>query len=193
MAIHRIAGFFIAVAGVVFVVTLAGSRSQSAKDEFRFDAATLKDATLWTQVNAEPYHMSVAADTLCRAPTAQNYEPERKRNPHAASYITVYVNKVGQETMLAKEIKRFPEGSIIVKQKISTHWEGRKPLLYTIMRKREAGYNPAVGDWEFSVVGPNGTELQATGKLESCQGCHQAKKHSDHVFRPYLNTTGNPN
>ena len=184
---RRIACAFIA-AGLVLVLALAG-RSRDTKDSFAFDAATLNDKTLWAQVNAEPYRLSVSVDMLCRAPTAEDYEPERKKNPHAASFITVYVNNIGREAMFAKEIQRFPEGSVIVKQKISNHFEGSKPLLYTVMRKRDRGYNPGVGDWEFSVVGPNGKELQATGKLEKCQGCHQGKRDSDHVFRPYLKTT----
>ena len=178
---------------VVLVIALAGAPTESAKDEFRFDAATLKDTTVWTQVNAKPYRLSVSVDALCRAPTAADYAPARAENPHAASYITVYVNKVGREAMFAKDVKQFPEGSVIVKQKIGNHTEGRKPLLYTIMRKREAGYNPTVGDWQFLVVGPNGTELQASGKLENCQGCHIRKTDSDHVFRPYLDTTTSPN
>ena len=189
---RRIACASIAIAGLLLVVAWAG-HSRGAVDSFTFDAATLKDKTLWTQVNAEPYRLSVSVDMLCRAPTAKDYEPERKRNPHAASFITVYVNNIGREAMFAKEVRRFPEGSVIVKQKISTHFEGSKPLLYTIMRKRAAGYNPAVGDWEFAVVGPNGTELQAIGKLDTCQACHQGKRDSDHVFRPYLKTTANPN
>jgi hypothetical protein len=78
------------------------------------------------------------------------------------------------------------EGSVIVKEKIGTHFEGRKPLLYTLMKKREPGYNPAVGDWEFSVVSGNGTQLEAIGKLENCQSCHISKKDSDFVFRPYV-------
>jgi hypothetical protein len=114
-----------------------------------------------------------------------NYEAERKRNPHAATYITVYVNNAGRKAMFAKELKRFPEGSIIVKEKIENSSEGRTPLLYTIMTKRESGYNPAVGDWEFSVVSGNGTQLEASGKLENCQACHITKSDSDFVFGPY--------
>ena len=170
------------VLGTAVIVALA----EGAKDEFRFDAAKLKDSSTWIQVNPEPYHMPSAVDTLCRAPTAADYEPERKSNPHAASYITVYVNKVGRDAMFAKAVQRFPEGSIIVKEKISTHFEGRKPLLYTLMKKREPGYNPKVGDWEFSVVGPDGKQLQASGKLENCESCHKAKGASDFVFRPYV-------
>ena len=193
MAMLRITVLVIAVATAALVIGLAGRQTQGAKGDFSFDAATLKDKTLWTQVNAEPYRLMLFVDTLCRAPTAKDYEPERKKNPHAASYITVYVNNAGREAMFSKEIKAFPEGSVIVKQKIGNPMEGSKPLLYTIMRKREAGFNAAVGDWEFAVVGPNGTELQAIGKLDNCQGCHIGKRDSDYVFRPYLNATTSPN
>jgi hypothetical protein len=186
MAMVRIPCLFLAIVGVVFAIALAGRPAAGGKDEFRFDAATLKDSALWTQVNAEPYRLSIYIDTLCRAPMAQDYENERKINPHAASYITVYVNNVGRDAMFAKDGKKFPEGSVIVKQKIGNRTEGSKPLLYTIMRKREAGYNPTVGDWEFLVVGPDGKELQASGRLEKCESCHKGKTDSDHVFRPYL-------
>ena len=177
---------FLAVTGLTLVVALAVGRSQGAEDEFRFDAVSLKDTSLWTKVNAEPYRISVAVDTLCRAPTADDYAPFRKNNPHVASFITVYVNNIGREAMFAKQVQQFPEGSVIVKEKISTPFEGRKPLLYTLMRKREPGYNPELGDWEFSVVAANGTQVEATGKLENCQACHKNKKDSDFIFRPYL-------
>jgi len=182
----RIIWLLIGLGTVVLIITVAGRRIESASDDFRFDAARLKDKTVWTQVNTKPYYLSIAVDALCRAPTAADYESERKRNPHAASFITVYVNNDGREAMFAKESQRFPEGSVIVKEKIGTHFEGRKPLLYTLMKKREPGYNPAVGDWEFSVVSGNGTQLEAIGKLENCQSCHISKKDSDFVFRPYV-------
>jgi hypothetical protein len=171
-------GVFVLVAGIV-LVALAVRRTEGAKDEFHFDAAKLKDRTSWIQVNAEPYQMPAPVAALCAPGTGL------QQNPHASAYITVYVNKVGRDAMFAKETQRFPEGSMIVKEKYSTP-EDRKPLLYTIMRKRGAGYNPTGGDWEFSVVGPNGTQVQAIGKLENCQSCHVGKSESDFVFRPYV-------
>ena len=177
---------FIVTAGLVLVTAFVARPTESAADMFRFDAATLTDTALWTKVNNEPYRLGVQVDFLCAMPTAASYEPYRKKNPHAASYITVYVNPIGRESMFAKQVQRFPEGSVIVKQKIGNDVEGSKPLLYTIMRKRERGYNPAVGDWEFAVVGPNGTELQGIGKLEKCQSCHKGKSDSDFIFRPYF-------
>ena len=178
MATHIRIGVFVVVAGIV-LAALAVRRIEGAKGEFRFDAAKLKDRSTWIQVNADPYQMPAAVAALCAPGTLA------RPDPHASAYITVYVNKLGREAMFAKQVQRFPEGSIIVKEKYSTP-QDRKPLLYTIMRKREAGYNPQVGDWEFSVVGPNGTQVQAVGKLENCQGCHVGKSESDFVFRPYV-------
>jgi cytochrome P460 len=186
MTKRRISYLFVTLAGLALVIALASGRSHGAKDEFRFDAGSLKDTSSWTKVNAEPYRLAVAVDALCRAPTAEDYAPARKRNPHSASFITVYVNNIGREAMFAKQVQRFPEGSVIVKEKISNYNEGSKPLLYTLMRKREPGYNPEVGDWEFSVVAANGTQVEATGKLENCQFCHKNKRDSDFIFRPYL-------
>ena len=179
--------FVIALGAVALVAALAGRQTRKAdRQDFRFDAAELKDTALWTQVNTEPYYISAAVDALCRLPTRGDYEAERRRNPHAGTYITVYVNNVGREAMFAKEPGRFPEGSVIVKEKVGTHSEGRAPLLYTVMTKREQGYNSAVGDWEFSVVSGNGTRVEASGKLENCQACHITKRDSDFVYRPYL-------
>jgi len=187
MGMKRTTCLLIALATVTLVSAFPKRETQSATpDDFRFQAAKLKDKSLWTQVNAEPYRISTAVDALCRAPTSANYESERKKNPHAASFITVYVNNVGREAMFSKEVQRFPEGSVIVKEKIGNRFEGRKPLLYTLMKKRERGYNPVVGDWEFLVVSGNGTQLEASGKIESCQACHLTRSDSDFVFRPYL-------
>ncbi|HYK19459.1 MAG TPA: cytochrome P460 family protein [Pyrinomonadaceae bacterium] len=173
----------------MIAVAFAGHRIEPAADGFQFDAAQLKDKTLWTQVNATPYHVSTWLDGLCRAPDTADYESERKKtgNPHIAPQIIVYVNNAGREAMFAKNIERFPEGSVVVKEKFGSFVQGSKPVLYTIMRKREPGYNRDVGDWEFSVVSANGTEVQATGKLENCQSCHIQKRDTDFIFRPYLN------
>jgi len=54
------------------------------------------------------------------------------------------------------------------------------------MIKREKGFNPLTGDWEFMVVDGSGTKVESRGKLESCQGCHLARPDTDYVFRSYL-------
>ena len=184
---RKMACLLVGISTVALITVLAGRRTQSATAEVsRFDAAKLKDKTLWTQVNAEPFYISAAADALCRAPTRQDYEVERRQNPHVGTYITVYVNNAGRGAMFSKEPGRFPEGSVIVKEKVGHYSEGRAVLLYTLMTKREQGYNPEVGDWEFSVASGDGSRIEASGKLENCQRCHVTKQASDFVFRPYL-------
>lgn len=81
MAAARVFCLFIAVAGLVIVVALAEGRSQSVQGHFHFDASTLKDKAMWTQVNAEPYRLSLAVDALCRAPIAEDYRETRRHNP----------------------------------------------------------------------------------------------------------------
>ena len=186
MTRHRTLYLLAAIAGLMLVIAVVQRPARGTDSDFSFDAAKLKDTAVWAKVNSKPYRVSAQVDALCAIPTAQDYQSERKSNPHAGSFITVYVNNTGREAMFAKETQTFPQGSVIVKEKIGLQMEGSKPLLYTIMRKREPGFNPDLGDWEFAVVGANGKELQAIGKLDNCQSCHKNKRESDFVYRPYL-------
>ena len=187
MGVKRITFLLSLIGTLILSGALSRPDSQSTtRDDFHFQAEELKDKSLWTQVNTEPYYISAAVNVLCRAPTAADYADERKKNPHAATYITVYVNNVGREAMFSKDVQ-FPAGSVIVKQKVGNSSEGQKTLLYTIMKKRARGYNPEVGDWQFLVVSGNGTQLEASGKLENCQACHVRRSDTDFVFRAYLN------
>ena len=180
---RRILFFLAAVVAVAF----AGFVTRATNDDFTFDAAQLQDTNVWNKVNAEPYRTTGAVDFLCGMHIGKPSKPERKKNPHEATFITVYVNNIGRDAMFAKEAQTFPQGSLIVKEKINSRLEGsNKPVLYTIMRKREPGFNPKVGDWEFAVVGPNGKDIQGIGKLANCQSCHKPKRDSDFVFRSYV-------
>ena len=158
MATRRILFFLGAVIGVTFAIAFLGIATRATNDDFSFDAAKLTDTAVWTKVNDKPYMMGVTASVLCGLPSKQHLESERKKNPHAASFITVYVNNAGKEAMFAKDAQTFPEGSVIVKEKFGNYLGG-KAQLYTIMRKREAGFNPDLGDWEFAVIGPNGKDV----------------------------------
>ena len=87
---------------VVLSVALVYPQAKSVIGQgFRFDATKLKDPNLWTQVNEQPHYLSSTVDSLCRIAHRRDFEFERKRNPHASTYITVYVNKIGREAMFA--------------------------------------------------------------------------------------------
>jgi len=138
----------------------------------------------WFKVNRTPEVMQARTAVLCAAPAALNpvYGPS---NPHHDKYITVYVNEVGRAAMMEQETPSFPEGSVIVKEKLPNK-SSQTPELLTVMIKRAKGFNNENGDWEFMVTDGSGTKVEAQGKLEKCQGCHQAKGQKDFVFRTYL-------
>ena len=134
----------------------------------------------WTKVNQSPYRMAPPSAIACAAPARANVP-----NPHQDKYVTVYVNDTGRKAMLEQKSPKFPEGSIIVKEKLSNP-ASPAPELLTVMVKRAPGYNPEVGDWEFMVTDGKGVEVRERGKLENCQTCHVSWTRTDYVSRTYL-------
>lgn len=140
----------------------------------------------WAKVNSIPQLMPerVAADCyLWQSPGGVIVNGES--NPHRDKYFTVYVNEVGRRAMLNQKKPKFPEGSVIVKEKLPAK-DSRTPELLTVMIKQKQGFNPASGDWEYMVVDGTGTKLQGRGDLQNCHACHLANQKTDYIFRTYL-------
>jgi len=139
----------------------------------------------WTRVNPEPavFHSHIAIQ--CALPTAEQRRLEYEKNPHRDKFVTVYVNDAGRRAMSEELRPRFPVGSLVVKEKLNAR-DSSEPELLTAMYKREAGYDPEGGDWEYLVLDGRGKEVRARGKLESCRACHQAYPGTDFVSRNYL-------
>jgi hypothetical protein len=142
----------------------------------------------WTKVNPQPFLMAAASAFSCQAPTPPIPHPPGVENPHADKFITVYVNDLGKQAMMEMRNPDFPKGSVIVKEKL-TNQSSAEPELLTVMIKRETGFNPETGDWEYMVTDGAGTTVQARGKLANCQACHSARPASDYIFRTYLPAT----
>lgn len=132
----------------------------------------------WTRVNS-PMLVSAQASQLCAIalPAAGPHGPDK--------FITVYVNDIGRHAMMEEKVPHFPQGSVIIKEKLPLS-NSTTPELLTVMVKREPGYNPESGDWEYMVFDGTGQTVQARGKLENCQSCHVMEKDTDYVSRSYL-------
>lgn len=139
----------------------------------------------WTRVNPEPavFHSHIAIQ--CYMPSPEQSRLEHEQNPHRNKFVTVYVNDVGRRAMLEEKKPRFPVGSLVVKEKLTTR-DSSEPELLTAMYRHEAGYDPEGGDWEYLVLDGKGKEVRARGKLENCRACHQAYHYSDFISRNYL-------
>jgi Cytochrome P460 len=138
----------------------------------------------WTKVNEKPELVESKLAMLCARPTFEQIDADAK-NPHNDKFITVYINDIGKDEMMTKKVPKFPVGTVIVKEKLTTA-ESKAAELLTVMIKRKKDYNPKVSDWEFLTFNGAGTETTARGKLENCQTCHLAEKSTDYVSRRYL-------
>jgi len=144
------------------------------------DLANLAQYRQWTLVNPTPQLMEPVAANLCARAIGRE-----EGSPHLHKYISVFVNSVGREQMMTKQNPKYPVGSMIVKEKLATA-ESTTPELLTAMIKREAGYNPDGGDWEYLVLDGTASEIVERGKLTRCSSCHQPYQHRDFVTRTYL-------
>ena len=93
----------------------------------------------------------------------------------------VRTNPEAMEAFKARKV--MPVGSVIVKEKLSYE---HKMMSYGAMIKREAGYDPEHGDWEYMYVDLQPERKVTRGKIESCINCHRIKHEQDYLFRPYL-------
>ena len=137
----------------------------------------------WTRVNPQPQMVPAQVSQLCAMPLIPPAGPGSPHGPN--KYITVYVNDIGRHAMMEEKTPLFPQGSIVVKEKLTTA-TSTTPELLTVMVKRERGYNPESGDWEYMIIDGTGKTVQARGKLENCQSCHEMDKDTDYISRAYL-------
>jgi hypothetical protein len=156
---------------------VAGHSSPSAPEG---DLAKLANYRQWTLVNPTPQLMEPASAVACAIVPGRD-----KTSPHLNKYISVFVNPVGREEMMTKRNPKFPVGSMIVKEKLGSTG-GTNPEVLTAMIKREPGYNPEGGDWEYLVLNGSASKIVEQGKLTRCSGCHTPYKNTDFITRTYL-------
>ena len=104
-------------------------------------------------------------------------------NPHAKAKFHVFANTPAA-LPLFDPWGKFPEGSLIEKEKVGT--EDGKTQLFTGMWKREKGYFPECGDWEFFTVDGAATKIVERGKLANCASCHEDFTKGDYVSKDYV-------
>ena len=158
----------------------AVTTNSSSKPPETGDLTNLAEYRKWTLVNPTPQLMDPLPSISCAIIPGRE-----KSSPHLHKYISVFVNPLGREAMMTKRSPKFPVGSMIVKEKLGSP-DSTTPEVLTAMIKREPGYNPESGDWEYLVLDGPATKIVEQGKLARCSGCHQSYQSSDFVTRTYL-------
>lgn len=95
--------------------------------------------------------------------------------PHGA-FLTTYVSPGAYKAIEGKQ-GAIPSGEFVVKENYSPE---KKLAAVTVMYK-QAGYNPAGGDWFWLKYAPDGT-IQKEGRVGGCIGCHTAVQANDWLF-----------
>ena len=148
----------------------------------------------WERVNSKPHQVDSKIALMCRAPTKEEIAADaadphlEAANPGAflrTRFVTVYVNKTAEQAMVHQKRPTFSEGSLIVKERLARATSSA-PEMLTVMHKREKGYNPTCGDWEFLTLDGDGKQITAQGRLRNCESCHAEWKKTDFVSRAYL-------
>lgn len=103
----------------------------------------------------------------------------------ATSYGIIYVNEIARYALLGLKTTQFPVNSVIVREKLAISGNGL-PLMLAVMVKRERGFNPKAGDWEFLLLKGDASAVTHREKTGECRSCHASQKESDFVFRTYL-------
>lgn len=193
MFITEMTGVGIALAVLCLVVGLAPSKvveevrsSSTPSLENIPGVKEISEYRQWVRVNLTSLPLNPLNAGLCRAPMPADIISSQA-NPHreVGKFFAVYVNEIGRRAMMSQLHPSFPQNSIIVKEKLPTE-KSTAPELLTVMIKREKGFNPNFGDWEFLVLDGKATKIQARGDLTHCQFCHRDLSQTDYVFRTYL-------
>jgi hypothetical protein len=125
----------------------------------------------------------------CRAPVpfklnADGTSPEGVESPHHVPALRYFVSPAHANAVKAGQ-QPYPVGTTIVKEKLASA-EAEKPFAVAAMVKRDAGYDPDHGDWEYVYTTLGEKPETQRGKLESCIQCHRIKKEEDYLYRTYL-------
>lgn len=98
------------------------------------------------------------------------------------------MNDIARSTVPESRPLIYPEGAVIVREKLKT--EAGAPELLTAMIKRKKGFNPEANDWEFLLVSGNATKIRKREKIGDCLDCHGSVAPKDFVFDNYLPAGG---
>jgi hypothetical protein len=134
----------------------------------------------WTKRTEVPVNISTEIFTLCRGPTAA--EQAFVESEHGDDlYLLDWLNVEAASGFEAAAAKPFPAGAAIVKEKLVRTGDDYELVALGIMVKRDAGFDPPRGDWEFGYW--NADSGMGSGAEENayCGGCH-AGSATDFVF-----------
>ena len=108
---------------------------------------------------------------------------------HGNRYVMNYVNAKGADYGKYEDAGVLPVGTVAAKNSFVANADGSVsvgPLF--LMQKMGAGFNPAGGDWRYSMIMPDGSTFGETGganagRIAFCNECHAVMaEDADYMF-----------
>jgi hypothetical protein len=159
---------------VFFGVLIAAAAS---KREVAVLPRSLAEYTTWQRLTRDGYSIPPELALLCTsaipAPSPKSVEVF---GPHAYTFVRVFANPLAAGAVNSRGV--FPEGSILVKEKLRD-LESGIPSAHGVMIKRRKGFNPSAADWEFLFY-----PSVRSASFTSCSNCHRSAEH-DFVLGSY--------
>jgi hypothetical protein len=135
----------------------------------------------WKRVTPRLESAAGGGTSICSPPPGTNAgqaAPEPLFNVHADKNAELAFSRPASTP--------FPEGSMIVKELLATNKKSAESRTLLAMVKRDEGFDPAHGDWEFLVLRRlKQPIIVERGKIAHCHACHEKAKAQDFVFRGY--------
>lgn len=168
----------------------AGSQGDSGSlADLAWAQALADENAQWQPTTEQPFFTTQYGNgNLCVAGPRVTRSP----GPHGQLYNWVYTNPIAYDAFMAFET--IPEGGVVIKQKLVDYdYENPNaspaPTAIGVMIKREPGYAPESGDWEYGYITLDSegrvTDAQR-GAIANCVDCHANRDNADYLFREYL-------
>jgi hypothetical protein len=149
----------------------------ASKGEVAALPRSLAEYTTWRRLTPDGYSIPPQLALLCTAPApAPSPKSVEVFGPHANTFVRVFANPAAAGALNSRGV--FPEGSILVKEKLRDVRSGI-PAAHGVMIKRRKGFNPDTADWEFLFY-----PSERSASFTSCSNCHRSAQH-DFVFGSY--------
>lgn len=161
----------------------AGGGSGGAASSGADIARIISEYRTWHPRTDEPVDISSYIFALCRAPTLK--EQTFADSEHGKSRkLQDWANDAAVAGMAGDAgMHVFLEGAAIVKEKYVLATDGKLELVARgFMVKQKAGFDPALGDWDYAYWEPDLGIVHTTEQSQYCGGCHIGGGSTDSVF-----------
>lgn len=135
----------------------------------------------WQPQSADAVPISAYIFGLCRLPTLAEQEFADSEHGHER-YLRDWANPQAEAGIARRGMPPFGEGSVIVKEKYVATGTGRDLVAIAMMIKREPGFEPTHGDWDYAYYEPNLGVIQTNEQSAYCSGCHAGAASTDFVY-----------